>query len=453
MRNMIAFGMLLALLAACGPAVLPETSGETIETEVAAETLDLVPLNDPSMAGDLMQLKDDVQRRNTDDNLLLQKWHSEPILRWNEETRNWVIYYMLDPVVASRIYTLVSVAQQRALDELNSYYIDYEGRQPNELDKNIIPIDPGCQPFECAAILGATESVLVYLFPESFDAITITVTEARTSLYLSGTMLPSDLDAAEEIGRLAAGELIAERLDDGSADAKTVDILPKGWGIWKPDPFRVRPEMPGWGKVTPWLLTSADQFRAPPPPEFGSPEFEAALDEVRQTVVTNTSRELNLALIWADKRGSHTPPGHWNAIAADYIGQYRLSDRDASHVFAALNMAMMDAGIACWESKYHYMVVRPWQADPTISTLVGYPNHPSYPSGHSCFSAAAAEILSYFFPDDRDALWGMVEEASNSRLYGRIHYSFDIEAGKDLGRQVGLVARTFAVSQGWDVSR
>ncbi|KAA0276011.1 MAG: hypothetical protein EDM79_07235, partial [Chloroflexi bacterium] len=122
MRNMIAFGMLLALLAACGPAVLPETSGETIETEVAAETLDLIPLNDPSIAGDLMQLKDDVQRRNTDDNLHLQKWHSEPILRWNEETRNWVIYYMLDPVVASRIYTLVSVAQQRALDELNSYY-------------------------------------------------------------------------------------------------------------------------------------------------------------------------------------------------------------------------------------------------------------------------------------------------------------------------------------------
>lgn len=453
MRYLINLGMLFALLTACGPAALPESAGEKADPKIPEKTLDLIPLDDPSIAEDLAQLKDDVKGRGSEDEKLLRKWHSQPVVRWNEEARDWVIYDMLDPVVASRVYVLVSVSQQRALDELNGYLIDYDARQPVKLDESITPVDPGCVPFECAVILGASESVLIHLFPESIDAITNSVMEARTSLYLSGTILPSDLDAAEEIGRLAAVELIAERLNDGSANAKTGDTLPVGEGIWKPDPFRVRPEMPGWSKVAPWLLTSADQFRAPPPPEFGSPEFEAALEEVRQTIATNTSRELNLALLWADKRGSHTPPGHWNAIAADYVNQYQLSDRNASRVFAALNMAMMDAGIACWESKYLYMVIRPWQADPTISTLVGYPNHPSYPSGHSCFSAAAAEVLSYFFPEEREALWRMAEEASLSRLYGRIHYSFDIEAGMELGRQVGGVARDFAISHEWGWSR
>ena len=112
-------------------------------------------------------------------------------------------------------------------------------------------------------------------------------------------------------------------------------------------------------------------------------------------------------------------------------------------------MALMDAGIACWESKYYYLVLRPWQADPQISTLVGYPNHPSYPSGHGCFSAASAEALSYFFPEEHDRLWEMADEASISRFYGGIHYLFDLEAGVNLGRQVGELAEMMSKEQNW----
>jgi membrane-associated phospholipid phosphatase len=95
------------------------------------------------------------------------------------------------------------------------------------------------------------------------------------------------------------------------------------------------------------------------------------------------------------------------------------------------------------------MVVRPWQADPAIHSLVGYPNHPSYPSGHSCYSAAGAETLSYFFPVERESLWQMTEEASISRLYGGIHFRFDLEAGKEMGRQIGELARDFAIGENW----
>ena len=70
----------------------------------------------------------------------------------------------------------------------------------------------------------------------------------------------------------------------------------------------------------------------------------------------------------------------------------------AARAFALLNMAMHDAAVGCWDAKYSYFNPRPSQLDPGIKTVIGLPNFPSYTSGHSTFSAAAAEVLSYLFP-------------------------------------------------------
>ena len=103
---------------------------------------------------------------------------------------------------------------------------------------------------------------------------------------------------------------------------------------------------------------------------------------------------------------------------------------------------MFDAQIGCWDAKETYWVIRPWQADHAITVVaaVGKPNHPSYPSGHSCISSAAAAVLSQFFPAQRAQLDAMVIEAGLSRMYGGIHYRFDIEAGQQLGRSVAHFA-------------
>jgi len=103
---------------------------------------------------------------------------------------------------------------------------------------------------------------------------------------------------------------------------------------------------------------------------------------------------------------------------------------------------MFDAGIGCWDAKLFYWLVRPWKADPLITTTaaVGKPNHPSYPSGHSCLSSSGAEVISTFFPEQRAQLAAMVEEAGLSRMYGGIHYRFDIDAGQALGRNVARFA-------------
>jgi membrane-associated phospholipid phosphatase len=106
-------------------------------------------------------------------------------------------------------------------------------------------------------------------------------------------------------------------------------------------------------------------------------------------------------------------------------------------------MAMMDAGIAVWDAKYAYWCIRPSQADPAITTPVGLPNFPAYPSGHSGFSGAGSDVLGYLFPSERARLQAMAEEVAMSRLYGGVHFRFDNEAGLQVGRAVAAMAIAF----------
>src|SRR2546426_11001347 len=111
---------------------------------------------------------------------------------------------------------------------------------------------------------------------------------------------------------------------------------------------------------------------------------------------------------------------------------------------------MMDAAIGCWDAKLTYWFIRPPQADPAIKLIpaIGLPNHPSYPSAHSCFSGAAVETLSAFFPAKTDSLNAMVTEAGLARIYAGIHYRFDVHVGQLLGRQVARLVGEVDRSRG-----
>jgi membrane-associated phospholipid phosphatase len=108
----------------------------------------------------------------------------------------------------------------------------------------------------------------------------------------------------------------------------------------------------------------------------------------------------------------------------------------STRTFAYLNMAIMDAGISCWDAKYYYHYPRPIQTMPGFKTILGTPNFPSYTSGHSTFSAAAAEVLAYIFPAEATYCRDWAQEAADSRVYAGIHYRFDAEAGLDQGKNV-----------------
>jgi membrane-associated phospholipid phosphatase len=245
--------------------------------------------------------------------------------------------------------------------------------------------------------------------------------------------------AAIERG-VAVGTAIADHLkvraEADGWDVVWTGTVPNGEAHWG----GTTPQLPMWGEVRPWLWESGAELRVPPPPAFGSREFLEALAEVRAIAESRTPEQLEIARFWADGAGTYTPPGHWNEIAAQLIRGSVVGELPAARMLALMNVAMADAMIGCWDSKYTYWLLRPYQADPVISTPIGQPPHPSYPSGHACSSSAGAAVLAAFYPNEAEALERMAVEACDSRVYAGIHYRFDAEAGMGIGSRAAARA-------------
>jgi membrane-associated phospholipid phosphatase len=253
-------------------------------------------------------------------------------------------------------------------------------------------------------------------------------------------------ERGEAIGR-AEGAAIVTRAQGDGFNKPFTGTIPTGPGLWISNTTPPTIQGGQLPQVLPWFLTSASQFRPPPPPAFGSPEYLTALAEIRHISDTRTAEQIQIATFWAMNAsginpGEPTPPGYWVGVGTDGINSHGLSEREATHLYALISAAMFDASIGCWDGKMTYWMIRPWQADPAITLVpaVGKPNHPSYPSAHSCFSASGAEVLAAFFPEERARLDSLVTQAGLSRMYGGLHYRFDIEGGKQLGVSVAHFA-------------
>lgn len=197
-----------------------------------------------------------------------------------------------------------------------------------------------------------------------------------------------------------------------------------------------------------WSVADVATTRVPPPPAFDSQEYLDDIELLKYFADNMTEEWRGIANFWQDGLGTYTPPGHWNDIANRYLVEYKQNPLRSVRMYAYLNMAMMDAGISCWDSKYYYHYPRPIQQIPGFETIAGTPNFPSYTSGHSVFSAAAAEILSEIFPQEAALYRGWAEEAAISRVYGGIHWSFDATVGTTQGRDVAGYTITRMQSDG-----
>jgi hypothetical protein len=166
------------------------------------------------------------------------------------------------------------------------------------------------------------------------------------------------------------------------------------------------------------------------------------LQELRDMQRNQTREQARIANFWSDGAGSYTPPGHWMRYAANAAHEARYSEVRMARTFALVGTTLMDAGVCCWETKFYYYSPRPQQYG--VKTSVGLPNFPSYTSGHSTFSAAAAAVLGYVFPDKAADFEAKAKEASESRIYGLIHFRSDCETGLICGKAIG----NYAVSRG-----
>jgi hypothetical protein len=339
-------------------------------------------------------------------------------VRWNALARELVIVERTSPPVAGRAYTYLSVAQYTAA-------LAARGIRPDAIP-SLATLRDAHSPSR-AAIATASAHVLGALFP-SQDARIENELAAELSALRGESIDVAAIERGEAIGARIAASLLARAEQDGWNAAWT-GTVPNGDGFW----FGTAPQLPMWGAVRPWLWETGSELRAPAPPAFNSQQFRDALAEVRQIAESRTAAQMETARFWADGAGTYTPPGHWNDIAAQLISERGLGDLQAARTLALMNVAMADAAIGCWDSKFTYWVIRPWQADAGVTTPIGQPPHPSYPSGHACFSGAGAKVLSALFPSEAEDLERMAVEACDSRVYAGIHYRFDAEAGMTIG--------------------
>jgi membrane-associated phospholipid phosphatase len=397
----------------------------------------------------------------------------DAVLEWNDVLLDAVRAGRTPPPYAARNMAIVQTAVYDAV-----WRVDGGSEFPGRRDASRRRAEA-----ETVAVARAAHDTLVALYPDRRA-----VFDAALASTLAGVPDGPAEDKGEAAGRKAARQVLKDRRDDG-ADA-TVPYTPgTGPADWQPTPAAFAPALlPGWGDVTPFALKRGAQFRPPPPPKLTSAEFTRAFARVKAlgsaTGSTRTPEQTQIALFWADGAGTVTPPGHWNQIAAQIGMQQGNTLPENARMFAVLDVALADAGIAAWDAKYTFNYVRPVTAirnaaaddgnpntvaDPTWSPLLATPPFPSYVSGHSTFSAAAAVALAGFFGTDHltfttgsdalpgvtrtfTSLWSAAEEAGVSRIYGGIHWDFDNTAGLALGRAVGeyVVKRLLGCRDGHD---
>jgi hypothetical protein len=273
-------------------------------------------------------------------------------------------------------------------------------------------------------------------------------------------------------GRDVAERILSVRARTGWAEPARGPFASTEPGRWRETPPGFRPAvLPQIATVTPFVLHSPSQFRAPPPPSVDSPEHAAELAEVARIGARDgaerTDDQTLTTPFWSDDLGTATPAGHWNVIAQDVARRRGLALVASARLFALLNFATADAAIACWDTKYHYRTWRPETAIRELTPAVNphhrprpdfipnmvSPAHPDYVSGHSAFSGAAARLLARYFGEDAipfstssDGLPDVVrqfpsfsaacEEVGLSRVFGGIHTRSANLAGQEIGRQV-----------------
>jgi len=187
---------------------------------------------------------------------------------------------------------------------------------------------------------------------------------------------------------------------------------------------------PAAGQWQTWVISSGEDYRIPPPPSH----FQTRA-ELRQ--LRDLTRHLDDA--------SRQKIEFWDAGAPAYRWMDLISKRTLAgtpttpyphRVFTYVALAMYDATVAAWESKYHYRRSRPSNVDVGVRTALPVPNSPSYPSEHAASAQAAATVLAYFLPAEAASFQAMAEEAGWSRVQAGLQYPSDYEAGLDLGRRV-----------------
>lgn len=458
----------LLVLAACSelpmvPRTDPEVTAGSWKTWVLANGAELRPPA-PPRAGSLeaSQELDQVVRiqsaRTTATDEMIRRWSDVPTAPWHALALDRLaVYWVLLPDVrvatparSARGMALVNVAMYDALVATWNAKYAFNRPPPFKEDARIRALAPGgaipSYPSEHSAVAGAAAAVLSYLFPNedtlAFHALEREAGEARIA---AGLARRSDVDAGYAIGRAVAARVLDRARGDGS-QVEWTGTAPADPTAWRPTPnkFVSVPFDGNAGSWRPWVIPSGDAYRLGPPPALGSPDFIRDLNELRALSQSRTLAQADLARYWA----TDAPSAKWELFMRDELARRRVPAVHAARALAVASVAAYDAFVACWDSKFHYWLMRPITADPTLRTVFPTPPFPSYPSGHSTISTAVGEVFAELFPDSASVYRARARDASLSRVYAAVHYRFDVDSGDVLGERVGRAVVSYMRQDG-----
>lgn len=394
------------------------------------------------------------------------------------------------PARASRAMAIVHIAM---FDAVNAYYQQYQSYTGIPPVSGDVSVD--------YAIAQAAHDALVWLYPSQ---------QPRLDALLAGDVAtihgdPAGLAAGKALGQAAAAAIIALRTNDGSQIPEPVvgvNFTPIGGvGHWEPDPISGVKTALGayWGQVTPFVMSSASQFRPAPPPALSSPLYILSYYQVEAlggdpnngTPTFRTPQETQQGIFWTYDGVPNVcaPPRMYNQLARTLAFQRGLANvEEAARFLAVLNTTMADAAISAWDAKWYYQFWRPitairytgnqgnpyLQPNPTWYPLGGQatnthgpnftPPFPAYPSGHATFGGGIFTVLRSYFGENTSFTFvsdefngqnysdtGQLQplepisyrnlsaaEYDNleSRIWIGVHWQFDGDVGDQEGRAV-----------------
>jgi membrane-associated phospholipid phosphatase len=439
---------------------------------------------------------------------LVTRWSQQPAtVQWTETILDQIVAHRPGafPTRTARGLGLLHIGMLDALTAAQDVSREFTRKPPFRLDDEIERLAPASRrsyPDLVATIAGAAEVILTYLFSPQEPSATFAqlASQAGRSRLIAGVATRSDVRQGRALGNQVGQAVVTYAQTDGTQNSpapifaeRATDHCTTTCGetppvdegqdetYWVPTPIHYQ-----WPTTDPaastwktYLLESPSQYRPPLPYAYGSPEYCSELAEVKQLNDTATGADRQIAFFWDDGPGTLSPAGHWNDIALDLVDGRGLKTVATTRLFALMNAAIVDGFIATWDAKYEYWTQRPVTGirerssicggasyDPTWLPNILTPPFPSFPSGHSAESAAAARVLQWFFPDRKGASDGLADqttaqgsideiadEVALSRLIGGIHFRADNDAGLRLGRRIGGLAIAYARAQGWTAPR
>jgi hypothetical protein len=375
---------------------------------------------------------------------------ADAVTDWNVLMQSTVTTAPTNPLYQARWSAIVQLAVFEAVNAITGDYEPYLG--------DIAA--PSSASTEAAAIVAAHET-LVALRPDS--AATLDPLRAAD---LADIPNGPEKDAGIAVGEAAATAMLLLRLDDGwdnmapyTPGTEPGDFQPlSGQTVF----------FPNWGQVTPFGIEEGSQYLLPAPPELHTGNYANDYNEVKLLGSADSpfrpDDRTDVAFFYA----ATSPVALFNSAARQVSAAQGMTLTENARIFALLAMAMADATIAGWDTKYEYNFWRPQAAirngdldgnaltdkDADWLPLIATPAHPSYASGHATVSGAARAVLERVFGKSGHAIvltnsslpdivlaytaWDEItDDVDDARIYGGIHFRFDQEAGAHQGRQVG----------------